>query len=250
MIQGLNNVLKELPPIRLDEMKSVALLNRVDTKFIFHIDELERILKKASAHYSVLEIEERRVSTYRNLYFDTEHLNFYKDHHNGKMNRVKVRMRKYLDSDLCYLECKRKSNKGRTHKIRQRINDFEEVLKGDDALFLKDITNEYGQLEPVLWNEFNRITLVNLEDKERVTFDLGLSFNAKGSTATYDKLVIAEIKQAGFNRNTTFFNLLKSLKINPFRVSKYCIGLISIDPGVKHNTFKEKIRRINKITSS
>ena len=37
-------IIKEFKPITMDEMKSVRLMNRTDTKYIFHVNRLNSIL--------------------------------------------------------------------------------------------------------------------------------------------------------------------------------------------------------------
>ncbi|MGK0412641.1 MAG: hypothetical protein ACJA1B_000839 [Polaribacter sp.] len=59
------------------------------------------------------------------VYFDNFKVKFYFDHHNGRVHRTKIRQRKYVDSDLTFLEVKQKNGKGETNKSRIRIPDFD-----------------------------------------------------------------------------------------------------------------------------
>ena len=43
--------------------------------------------------------------------------------------------------------------------------------------------------------------------------------------------------------------LLRQLRIFPSGFSKYCIGMALTTPDIKRNRFKERIRKIEKITS-
>ena len=95
-------------------MDQVTLLNRIDTKFVFEQGLLEKVLQEIKPHYRVLDIDGVRLNSYRSIYFDTEDFKFYYEHHNGKKNRSKVRYREYIDSGLCFLEVKKKNNKGKT----------------------------------------------------------------------------------------------------------------------------------------
>ena len=99
--------LDSFDPISLSEMDEVTLMNRADTKFVFSIATLLKVIPKLSNHYRVLEIKGVRLSAYQSLYFDTDDFQFYHQHHNGKTNRNKVRYREYIDSDLSFLEVKR-----------------------------------------------------------------------------------------------------------------------------------------------
>jgi len=40
---------------------------------------------------------------------------------------------------------------------------------------------------------------------------------------------------------------LRSLKIPEMRFSKYCMGMLHVNKGIKYNRFKPKLLQINKI---
>lgn len=249
MNQSIPDIVNNLTSISLTEMEDVSLMKRTDTKFVIHESQLISVLDAVKDEYDILEIKGKRIMTYSSLYFDTKDKKFYKDHHNGKVNRTKIRMRKYVDSDVCFLEIKQKDGKGNTRKTRASIDDFEQDLSDKSIGFINEITNRTFNLEPIIWNEFNRITLVNKSAKERLTIDLNLSFEKSGSFKNYNKLVIIEVKQKRFTRTSPVVQQLKLKQINPYSISKYCIGMISIYEDLKYNRFKKKLMRINKITA-
>ena len=246
MYQKIQDILKDFSSISLYEMNSVSLMKRTDTKFVINESQLVDILKNIGKHYKVLEIESNRIMTYSSLYFDTEDNSFYKDHHNGKNNRIKVRQRKYVESDICFLEVKQKNGNGETNKSRIPLPNFELNLSQLSINFVQTTTNKELQLKASLWNKFNRITLVNLEGKERITLDLNLSYKMNEAEKKYDNLVIVEVKQERFNRNSKIVKTLKSIKQHPYSISKYCIGMINIYNHLKYNIFKRKLIKINK----
>ena len=110
-MQIISEILNRFDGITLKEMDSVALLDRVDTKYLFKVDLLPDILKKIMTEYYVLDIKNVRMSNYETIYYDTEDLSFYNQHHNGKLNRYKIRERCYMDSNLSFFEIKYKNNK-------------------------------------------------------------------------------------------------------------------------------------------
>ena len=117
----------------------------------------------------------RFIGSYRTDYFDTPELSMYTDHHNGKLNRFKIRQREYVESNIRFVEVKYKSNKGRV--IKDRI---EKSYK--DQVAFKGFINSHTPYDPnalsvILTNRFNRLTLVNLKLQERVTLDFNLSFS-------------------------------------------------------------------------
>ena len=247
MPENIENIINKYTPISLEEMNSVALMKRTDTKFVINKSQLFLILKNLSSYYRVLEIKKDRIMSYSSLYFDTTENKFYNDHHNGKNNRTKIRQRKYLESNLCFLEIKQKNGKGETNKSRIPVEDFELDLTKNSKDFISSTTNKEYNLEPSLWNGFNRITLVNLKDKERVTLDLNLSYKMNEVEKTFEKLVIVEVKQERFNRRSEIVKKLKSIQQNPYSISKYCIGMISLYNDIKYNKFKKKLIKINNI---
>lgn len=236
-------------PISLDEMNSVALMKRTDTKFVININYLPIVLNTLLNTYQILEIEGRRIMNYSSLYFDTEDFKFYLDHHNGRVNRTKIRQRKYVDSDLTFLEVKKKNGKGETDKFRIKIDNFETKLSKKSKEFISDITSQDYNLLPSLWNSFHRITLVNLNDKERVTIDLNLTYTNDDKEKKYSNIVVVELKQSRFNRKSPVVKVLKKIGHNPYSISKYCIGVANLYQHLKRNIFKSKLLKINKISA-
>ncbi|WP_341227822.1 polyphosphate polymerase domain-containing protein [uncultured Arcticibacterium sp.] len=224
-------------------------MNRSDTKFILPKNQVLGILSSLSDKYRVLEVNQNRLMTYNSLYYDTPEHAFYQWHHNGKVNRIKVRIRNYVESNLHFLEVKRKNGKGMTKKSRIGIKGFEEKLTERSKNFIEETTNQTFQLSPILENKFNRITLVSKTHKERATIDFNLNFLNEYKEKTYDRLAIIEIKQEGVNRNSPIYQALKIRHILPSRISKYCLGMISLYNDIKYNTFKEKLLQIQKLTA-
>ena len=249
--QQIINTLSDFQSISLSEMDEVKLMNRMDTKFAFSASRFLDILDKLKADYRVFEIEGTRMPSYESLYFDDSTFSSFHDHHKGKMSRFKIRIRKYVESNLHFLEVKHKF-KGRTNKTRISANGFNKLLDQSQKEFIQFRTNDLQELNPYLWNSFNRITLVNIQLQERLTLDLNISFKWEKSIQTFDNLVIAELKQDSLNRNSPFFTLMKQLQIRPYRLSKYCIGTIEMhsDKDIKFNRFKKKLLTLKKINEN
>ena len=233
----------------LAEMNSVSLMKRVDTKFILNESQLLEVLSKLYDDYKILEIDQERLMKYSTLYFDSQNKKCFKDHHNGKLNRYKIRMRKYLVSDICFLEIKKKNNLGITNKIRRQIKDFETNLTSESKDFITKSNINNLLLEPSLYNNFSRMTFVNKSEAERLTIDVDLSFSFGAKEKKFDKLVVIEIKQEGKRLNTTINRVLKSMSILPTNFSKYCIGISNTLNNIKSNRFKEINLKINKLNN-
>lgn len=245
----LQEILNTFSPITLEEMDSVKLMNRTDTKFILHRNEMEDIIKGLTNHYRVLQVEGLRQSRYETLYYDSDNFYHFLSHQNGKLNRYKVRKRNYVESKISFLEVKFKTNKDRTIKKRVPLADIGNNLNNQERIFIEERTGMGMMLEAKLWNKFQRITLVNESLPERLTIDCNLSFSTDNRSVPLDNLVIAEVKQESENRHSPFMNELKRRIIRPEGISKYCLGVTMLYPHVKHNNFKEKILRIKKVTA-
>lgn len=248
--QQIRDLLNHFDPITLDEMDGVKLMNRVDTKFAFSIKEFTAILPELSKFYYVLTIEGTRTPFYESLYLDDKDFSFFKDHHNGRSNRFKVRFRKYVESNILFLEIKEKV-KGRTHKKRIQVDHIPDELEAAHKEFIQSVIPSKHDLQPVMWNSFHRITLVNKTEKERLTLDFDLHFKWDGQLHVFDNLVIAELKQEAVKRNSAFFAIMKKRMIRPYRLSKYCIGSIELygTPYLKFNRFKKKLLHLKKINT-
>jgi hypothetical protein len=244
----INALLNAFKPITLQEMDGVKLMNRIDTKFAFPINELTILLPLLSNHYRILTIEGTNTPHYESLYFDDERFSFFKDHHNGKRNRFKVRIRKYVESNLFFLEVKHKF-KGRTNKNRIATNQFNEELPESDLAFVQNELCANKNLVPIMWNSFQRITLVSKTTIERITFDFNILFEKDGVKKSFEHLVIAELKQEDLDRNSPFYQIMKKRQIRPYRLSKYCLGSMEIygEEKLKFNRFKKKLLYLKKI---
>ncbi|NVK64219.1 MAG: polyphosphate polymerase domain-containing protein [Flavobacteriales bacterium] len=243
-------LLASFSKIGLGEMDNVKLMNRVDTKFVLTTDQFYEVLPKLSEHYDVVEINGKSILSYESLYYDNEELDFYHDHHKKRLNRVKIRYRKYLDSDISFLEIKHKY-KGRTNKMRIPSEDLFDELPEEHVKFIDDSVDlSFTQdLIPTLVNNYRRITLVGKELNERLTIDIDLSFKKGEQTESLDHIAIAELKQVKVSRKSPFFALMKERQIRPLRLSKYCIGLLQFSntEDVKYNRFKKKLLKIDKL---
>ena len=242
---------KDFEPIALEHLGQVKLLNRVDTKFTFGLDKLDGILQKLQNDYYILDIDDNRVMDYESLYYDSSDLAFYLAHHNERTNRLKVRYRRYVVSDICFFELKFKNNKGRTIKTRIQTPHIANGIQADEKQFLEQ--HHYGKnldLKPTLWVYYKRMTLVSKDFSERATIDIDLSYQFNNQKYKYNNVVIAELKQETVNRNSSIFKALHEEHIHPKRLSKYCMGIISCYGNVKMNRFKQKytfLKKINKI---
>lgn len=228
-------------------MDSVKLMDRTDTKFVFSEMELTTILNQLQLNYKILEVNGNKVSKYESLYFDTPNFDLFHKHRTGKLNRYKIRYRKYVESNLNYFEIKFKNNKERTIKDRVKQEQVSNIIEDNaQELLLKKTSLFAKNLEPKIWVNYSRITLVNKNSPERVTLDLNLHFIKEEQVKHINNLIIAEVKQDK-SISSPFIKLMRQHHIREESISKYCFGIITFFDKIKHNNFKPKLISINKI---
>ena len=215
---------------------------RYDTKYLLSPHLLETLFEDLSDNYRVLTINKNYIHDYESLYFDNSAFKFYLDHQNGKLNRYKIRFRRYPQSGLNYIEIKFKNNKNQTRKWREKINKTlynEELISAEGISFINTFLRENpGRLNPRFKVAHSRVTLIHKMIPERITFDLNLSFLKNGEEKKYKNIVIAEVKRGTQGQHSDFFNLMQEHRIFPLSFSKYCFGICQFYPGLKYNRFK------------
>ena len=246
-------ILDGFDTISLDEMSSIRLMNRIDSKYLANEEQLSRLLTLAQDDYMVQSINGIRQSEYSTQYLDDRFNTMYLNHHNGRLTRQKVRIRTYVDTGDNFFEVKLKNNHGRTKKKRIHLTGADTYVQEGAAEFLEEhgmLSIPLSDMMPKVANHFKRITLVNNAKTERLTIDRHLSFHnvETGLDRIMENLVVIEVKRDG-NTYSPIQELLRELRIFPSGFSKYCIGMALTTPGIKRNMFNERIRKIEKLTS-
>lgn len=237
-------LIRNFEPVDLDDEEHFLIRNRYDTKYLFSPELLKLILGKLTDSYQVLNINNHYLQDYESLYFDNEYFKFYLDHHNGKLNRYKVRFRKYLDSKRIFVEIKFKNNKNQTIKWRKKINKslyLKRTLTNQEIRFINTfLRSNPGRLFPRFTVAYSRLALIHKKDNERVTIDLDLSYLKGHEEKIFKNISIAEVKQETFSQNSPFFKVMREFRIMPMRFSKYCFGIYQFYPVLKYNRFKPR----------
>jgi len=246
-MKEISKITASFSPIKLAEMDNVKLMSRSDTKFAFKISKLPELLNQMIPFYRVLEINGKLIHDYKSLYFDTDDRKFYLDHHNGRVNRNKVRFREYVGSDLTFLEIKRKNNKGKTIKKRIKVDSINDDLSVKQKEYIHSIIGSNIILNSKQWINFSRITFVHKVYKERLTIDINLNFKEKDRRGDLNQIAIGEVKQERMSRLSDFMRIAKDLHILPIRISKYCMSTLELNPELKQNRFKEKTLFLTKL---
>ncbi|MCP4574025.1 MAG: polyphosphate polymerase domain-containing protein [bacterium] len=244
----LNTMLDDLQRVPVERLGECALMRRVDTKFLYPAAELDSFIRTLGGSYGVLPAGGSNIASYRTLYFDSPDKTFYHQHRRGRRDRFKVRVRHYLDRELTYLEVKRKTNHNVTVKKRLRLGFLEVGLGGSEAEFLRDhLPGDPFVIRPAIWTNFSRITLVSANDRERLTVDLGLEFEAGRRRHRVEGLAIVEVKQPRFRPRSPAMLVLRERGIRPSGMSKYCTAQAILSPGLRRNRFHRVLRTIGRI---
>lgn len=248
----------DFDPISLEEMDDIKLLKRLDTKYTIPLSMLPQVLAKVKEDYYVLEIDNRRYTNYKTVYYDSPDFLFYKDHYQRLHRRLKVRTRSYIESNLHFFELKNKRNaqtvktREEMAKVPKKLNDEQLEAVQDEYEGMRSYfpTNLSDSLEQKLTNTFTRITLVNKKKTTRCTIDLNLAFaypDGQEDAARYYEIAIIELKQTKAVAPEGIAAVMKELSIKVRSISKYVLGVLSLYPDIKYNAFKPLFVHIKKL---
>jgi hypothetical protein len=252
--KAIESALDQFDTHSLMNLDHSTLMDRVDSKFVVAAELLPYLLQESRGDYSLLSVDGVRQSDYLNVYFDTDDFSYYLMHHNGKLNRTKVRHRHYVDTGTAFLEIKVKTNKGRTIKTRREANLDANLAISEHADFLSQYgVDQTNKLLPSQIVGYQRICLSSERLGERVTLDTSANFVAadSGIKVALDDVVIIEVKQRRIDRQSPFYRLLRAFNLRPQSFSKYCAGVsLTMQNKVKTNRFQRDINKVAKISNS
>ena len=243
-----DSIINALPPVTLDELNGLAALQtRVDRKYVVAVDQADRVLETIAHRLAVLDIDGARRFRYDSLYFDTPELAAYRAAATRRRRRFKVRVRRYVDAGRSALEIKTRSGRGETVKER---TDYEpeciERLNADAQRFVDLALGVDGvahRLQPVMWTRYHRSTVVDLQDRSRITLDRYLEASPSGATPQWctliDALVIETKSTAGA---TPLDRALWAAHVRPVAISKYAIGMAVHHPDLPSNRWSRVLR--------
>jgi len=265
--------IQEFSNFSLENLETTDFLDRFDTKFIVRTSDLDNILNYLNLDYKCLKIQNDSIFDYTSHYYDTINFDFYLQHHNNKVNRIKLRSRHYKETNQTFFELKNKLKTQKTIKFRK---EFINNAKGSTFLGSEHYNNYLGDfltendlylqnrklkdLEEKLSVNYQRISLVSNDLREKLTIDFDINFaiinknkvvNIQNPKYLLNGISIIEIKQNKINYNSDLISYLKKLNYRPdYNFSKYCFGLIYTQNNLKYNNFKPTLLYIKKLLSS
>lgn len=242
-------------PISLKQLDAkAAMLDRLDNKYVVRESVLRHAVAELAKQFDILEIGGKRAFAYETCYFDDAKHTSYFDHHQGRRQRCKVRVRKYTDAQLCFVEMKLKDKRGSTVKRRldYTVDKYGTLDERAWAHIHSAYRDLYGRdfsqaLDPALEVRYQRITLVAKDGGERMTIDCELVFSGANGSCSIDKnILIIETKSA--NGNGMADKILRGLHQHPTEhCSKYCVAKVALQEVHKYNNFLPGLRKLNAV---
>ena len=249
---NLDWLVERFDPVGLDQLNAKAeMLARIDNKYVVHRQNLQPLLEQLPEHFEILSIDNQRAFGYQTRYFDDPQRSAYHEHHQGLRKGFKVRIRRYLDTQLCYLEVKLKGQRGMTlkHRLPHDPEEFESLNQEALSFARSNYQAHYQKpfnyhLEAALDLFYRRITLVAKQGSERMTLDTQLRFNnANQSLALDPQLFIVEIKSK-LGRGLADRYLRSHHQRPTSKCSKYCIGMAALGQVSRFNRFIPTMRQL------
>lgn len=235
MVKAQNNI-KELP---------LYYSLRFERKFIFESMQLEDIIQNIVLCNPYCFKEIFHLRSVNNIYFDDQNMSFYRQNVAGDANREKYRLRWYGDDftqvNNPTFEIKKKFGetgdkysyklKGVSFSLKDiNANDAQSIvsakLQVDKNLILY---NNLRQLEPALYNTYDRRYFLSHCGRFRITLDYNMSFyNIKSSDFLSSKItlddIVLELKYDREHDNESR-QLSQSLPVRLSKNSKYVRGI-------------------------
>lgn len=234
-----------LPSVGLEALNAdAALLTRVDRKYLVPPQVVEQVIAELTPELAALEIDGRRASAYRSVYYDTPGLVSFMSAARGRPQRFKVRRRDYLDTGESLVEVKLRSARGGTVKHRRELAPSSEVAR---MLAIEDFAASFPQVAPsapllqaTLVTSYRRTTL--LCASARITIDADVrATDEAGRQVDYGTALIVETKSVGAAGAVD--RALWARGFRPQRLSKYATSMAALDPALPSHRWNRTIRR-------
>jgi hypothetical protein len=236
---------ERLHPASLAQVVERAdLAHRLDRKYLVTANTARELVAALADSHHVLQIEDRRYSTYRTTYFDTPDLLCARSHVQGRRRRWKVRTRLYVEDARCRVEVKARSGRGDTIKTATTADPLRYgTLDGVSLAFVQQSLAEFHPdfdvktLAPKAELAYVRMSLVDLLGRARVTIDWRVRAELpRGRTWVDENYLIVETK--GGVRPGTADRALLARGIRPRGFSKYIAMASCLEPTLPDNDIR------------
>ena len=239
-------IISQLPTISLGELNALAgLQTRIDRKYVLTVEQADRALSGVAARLAALDIDGSRSFQYNSLYFDTPELTSYRAAATRRRRRFKVRVRRYVDSGVSALEVKTRGSRGETVKTRVDCGpECFDAFTPEALRYIDSAVQTEGlarQLHSMMWTSYYRSTMVDLQDRSRITIDRCLQGSPAGSHwRPLTDRVIVETKST--DRTTPLDRALWADHVRPVAISKYATAMALHHPWLPANRWSRVLR--------
>jgi len=251
MTESLSSAVSSLPAVGLADLdEQAALLTRIDRKYVVPSADVPLLFAGLDAR--VLEIDGRRRFGYASTYFDTLDLASFRGAAHKRRRRFKVRTREYLDTGGAFVEVKTRGPRGSTVKRRMALDEppgrgslgaSSREFVGAALLRGGVVDVDPGELVPVLDTAFERSTLLlpghpgadSPPPPGRATIDVDLRWAAPDGRHVATGAVLVVETKAAPGAAGELDRRLWTLGHRPTRISKFCVGLTLVAPGLPTN---------------
>lgn len=243
----LDSTLELFAPASTEDSARAALQERMTIKFLLPTTALSPLLREIAREYTLLFAGNNRAAMYRSLHFDTPDLAFFHAHRRGYRRRQKVRIRHYDDRKLAFFEIKQRVSEFKTVKLRRERPFGDNLLGDEDLALLCKNTPVQGPMLPQVWTIFQRLNLVNVAARERVTVDFDLQFRSDDKEVKVRNGVVVEVKQLRLNPHTPVMIALRNGGFRSGSFSKYCAAIVALHPLVRNNRLLPQLRVLERM---
>ena len=256
----MNALAAGLPAIDLATLNgTAAMMTRIDRKYVVSPEHLPAIimgchsaLARVGEELSVLEIGGLRGGRYASTYFDTPALTSFLAAARPRRQRVKIRTRSYLDSDLHVLEVKARGPRGVTVKERIEIpgTEADETIHADARRWLVEqlagVEIDHHELRPVISGSYVRTTF-KAGSSGRMTIDTNVAWWQPQQCAlapregAWLKGCVVETKSG--SQPSVVDKTLWRLGYRPQKISKFGTGMAALNPALPRNRWQRVLNR-------
>ena len=242
-------LLAGFPEFNPEDLFPARFKRRYSSKYIISHEVFEGLLPELEKNFNLVGSPREKFRTMIFRYFDTVDFRFYLDHVNGKNSRMKIRLRKGVEDEPDELEIWSRLNKGSMIKDRIPVNVPWPELHGNiiPAHYFEGGT--VPELHASLDIVFDRFSFLRNDSGERIIVDTGISFFKPDSSiaeCSFKNLIFAEVRRKR-KQESIFESALKKENIRNTGFSKYCLGIATIEPGLKSNACKPAFRIIENL---
>lgn len=231
--------------ISLEELNSLNIKKRRDTRYILTKEIALNLLENISTDYTLLKVDGDSVIGYETSYYDTKDFDLFNNHINKKDNRFNIRIRSYSTSKESFIDIKESKKRNKVSKLispYKSEDKFKRIVETNTPYSFKNIEEKIAV-------HFNRFTFVNLRNREKITIDLDLGFTTLKSFESLSSIAIIEIKSERKFYNSSFKKLLKKKNVKPYTISKYCLGISLMYPNKNYLSSSFNNQYIDSINS-